>query len=428
MGKLMSVPFRTDIDYQYDSRRETSDNFLMGFSRQIPFEPTSVDWKTEDNTGTTIEWDSEMGIVVPISRSIIIGKFEDKPNFRQLSWLEVFEGKLGKFTHRIMTRTDLAAVNPGITFVDINAQNASLEAFDTNGNGRLSLAELKAVTNEQTLTAFQTPTARRIVSFPEFRFFKSVSTLTSQLNGLDKLKDVRLPYNLKTLGTEAFKGCSSLKEVTIPAKMTGVEPRSFYGSSVDSIFVDPFNAQFESRDGVLFAKDANAVAGEKNVLAAFPNGRSVVVISGTVSRIANGAVYKVPGVSDLYFDTTDYTTVPQLENGGIETEDGQMMHVYVCDATNDSVLFRAYRREPTWSPYVNAGRLSRYYPLKIDNTTTAIGPDGQRYYVGTFYIGFDTELPATMTPYIVSKADTANFKAYLLEQERQVPRLSPVVV
>ena len=428
MGKLMSVPFRTDIDYHYDSYRKTSDNFLMGFSRQIQFEPASVDWKTNDTTESAIEWDSEMGIVVPVSNNYIPGKLHNTPHYRQLNWLEVFEGKLGKFTHRIMTRTDHAAVNQGITFVDINAQMACLDAFDTNNDSHLSLAELKAATNEQTLTAFQTATARKIVSFPEFRFFKNVSTLTSQLNGLEKLKNVRLPYDLKTLGTEAFKGCSSLKEVTIPSKMTKVEPRSFYGSSVDSIFVDPFNAQFESRDGVLFAKDANAVAGEKNVLAAFPNGRNEVVISGTVSRIANGAVYKVPGVSDLYFDTTDYTTVPQLENGGIETEDGQMMHVYVCDATKDSVLLRAYRREPTWSPYVNAGRLSRYYPLKIDTTTTAIGPDGQRYHVGTFYIGFDTELPATMTPYIVSKADTANFKAYLLEQERQVPRLSPVVV
>ena len=428
MGKLMSVPFRTDIDYHYDSYRKTSDNFLMGFSRQIPFEPTSIDWKTNDSTESTIEWDSEMGVVVPVNSTIIPGKFHNRPHYRLLTWLEVFEGKLGKFTHRIMTRTDQAAVNPGITFVDVNAQNACLEAFDTNDDMYLSLAELKAVTNEQTLTAFQTATARKIVSFPEFRFFKSVSTLTSQLNGLEKLKDVRLPHNLRTLGSEAFKGCSSLKEVTIPAKMTDVEPRAFHLSSIDSIFVDPFNAQFESRDGVLFAKDANAIADEKNVLAAFPNGRSEVVIPGTVSRIATGAVYKVPGVSDLYFDTTDYTTVPQLENGGIETEDGQMMNVYVCDATNNSVLLRAYRREPTWSPYVSAGRLSRYYPLKIDNSVATIGPDGQRCYVGTFYIGFDTELPATMTPFIVSKADEANFKAYLLEQERQVPRLSPVVV
>ena len=428
MAKLMSVPFRTDIDYTYNSYRKTSDNFLMGFSRQIPFEPASVDWKTNDTTESTIEWDSEMGIVVPVANNYIPGKLHNMSNYRQLTWLEVFEGKLGKFTHRIMTRTNEAAVNPGITFVDVNARMACIESFDTNDDGNLSLAELKAVTNEQTLTAFQTATAHKIVSFPEFRYFKNVSTLTSQLNGLERLKDIRLPYDLRTLGAEAFKDCSSLKKVTIPSKMTTVEPRAFYRSSVDSILVDPFNANFESRDGVLFAKDANAIADEKNVLAAFPNGRSEIVIPGTVSRIANGAVYKVPGASDLYFDTTDFSTVPQLENGGIETADGQMMNVYVCDATNDSVLLRAYRREATWAPYVSAGRLSRYYPLKIDNSVTTIGPDGQRCYVGTFYIGFDAELPATMTPFIVSKADQDGYKAYLLELERQVPRLTPVVV
>lgn len=428
MAKLMSVPFRTDIDYTYNDNRKTSDNFLMGFSRQITFEPASVDWKTNDTTESTIEWDSEMGIVVPVNSNYIPGKLHNRPHYRQLTWLEIFEGKLGKFTHRIMTRTDQAAVNQGISFADVNARQACLDAFDTNADGHLSLAELKAVTNEQTLTAFQTTTARKMVSFPEFRFFKSVSTLTSQLNGLEKLRDVRLPHNLQVLGTEAFRDCSSLKEVFIPSKMTTVEPRAFYLSSVDSIFVDPFNEQFESRDGVLFSKDANAIADEKTVLAAFPNGRSEVVIPGMVSRIACGAVYKVPGISELYFDTTDFTTVPQLESGGIETDSGQLMNVYVCDATSDSVLLRAYRREATWASYVSEGRLSRYYPLKIDNSVTTIGPDGQRCYIGTFYIGFDTELPATMTPYIVSKADENGFKAYLLEKERQVPHLSPVVV
>ena len=426
MAKLLMIPFRTDIDYHYADG--ASDNYLYGFGRQIMFEPGTATWSCTDTEDFYMEDDAEMGVIVPVRASFNPAEVVPGINMRGLGGLQFLTAALGKFRHHIPMRPSKGSVNPGITFEDANARNACLEAFDTNDDGHLSLSELKAVTNEQTLTAFQTATARQIVTFPEFRFFKNVSTLTSQLNGLAKLEDVRLPYGLQTLGAEAFSGCSSLKEVTIPSKMTAVAPRAFYRSSVDSIFVDPFNANFESRDGVLFARDANAIANEKTVLAAFPNGRSEVVIPGTVSRIANGAVYKVPGVSELYFDTTDFSTVPRLDNGGIETADGQLMNVYVCDATSDSVLLRAYRREPTWASYVSAGRLSRYYPLKIDDAVTTLGPDSTRYYVGTLYIGFATELPATMTPFTVSLADQEGHKAYLLEQNRQVPVQSPVVV
>ena len=76
-------------------------------------------------------------------------------------------------------------------------------------------------------------------------------------------------------------------------------PGALVGSSLENIFVDPLNANFTSRDGVLFTK--------RDDLVAYPNGRNGVeaTISGTVRSILEGAFYKVPGLRQLFFDTTD---------------------------------------------------------------------------------------------------------------------------
>ena len=92
-----------------------------------------------------------------------------------------------------------------------------------------------------------------------------VTKLTTQLNNLNKLEEVRLPYTLKTIASDAFSGCTKLKSVTVPAKVTNVNPHPFYGSGIENVYVDRFNADFKSRDGMLF--DVN------NTLISYPNGR-----------------------------------------------------------------------------------------------------------------------------------------------------------
>jgi hypothetical protein len=90
-------------------------------------------------------------------------------------------------------------VNPGITINDVFARRACMNAFDTNTNGNLSLDEVKAVDAEALRNAFQetqATSAKRTEAFPELRFFKGVTELTTQLNGFSHLKEVKLPYAL----------------------------------------------------------------------------------------------------------------------------------------------------------------------------------------------------------------------------------------
>lgn len=423
MAKLLMLPFRTDIDYTYDNSKKESDNFLLDIGRQILFEPGSVSWTSDDTKAEWLEFDSDMGVVVPVKASH--NPADDLNLFKKMRWLNgvvTLTGKLGKFKHNIPIRSHNDNVNAGFTFEDEHARQACLAAFDSDHNNVLSLAELKAVTNEQTLTAFQTPTAREIKTFPEFRFFKSVTELTSQLNGLSKLESVALPYALQTIGTEAFKGCSSLKELTLPSKVVNVQSGAFYNSVIDAILVDPFNAAFTSRDGVLFTKD--------NGLVAYPNGRTgeEATIFGTVSSIASGAFYKVPNLKQLFFDTTDYTTVPQITTDALVTEDGSMMDVYVSDATYDRLLLTEYEDDASWQPYVTAGKLHQYFPLKIGSDIVYYEPNRFEQYVGTFYIGFPTQLPPELTPYVVNSINEYDYKAYYHDKQRLVPALQPVIV
>ena len=420
-GKLLAIPVRTDEDY------DPSASFLLGFSKQLTFEPGQAAWTSDG--GAWIESDSDMGIISPIRASFVHGADTGNQRVRHVSGLFYLKAQFGQATVYIPIRTSDSSVSPGITFVDDNARQACLTAFDTNHDGNLSLAELKAVTNEQTLTAFQTVTAQRIKQFPEFRFFKSITTLTSQLNGLANLETVKLPYALQTLGSEAFAGCSVLKEVTLPSKLTALKPGAFYGSSVENILVDPFNTKFVSRDGVLFTTQKELVA--------YPNGRrsEEAVIEGTVKRIAEGAFYKVPGLRRLYFDTSDFTTVPRLAANAIVPDESSvgdaqtsMLDVYVSDATYDKVLFTKYQRDASWSAYDRAGKLHQYYPLKIDGSVKGVDGEGETCYFGTFCIGFDTELPQTLKPYIVEEARREEYKAFLTRKEQKIPATAAVII
>ena len=425
IAKLLMVPFRTDVDYSYDTSNEESDNYLLAIGRQILFEPGAASWTTTNQQGYFIEIDTDMGVVVPLSES-----YDPKNKWdymdRVMPGTVYVTGTLGKAQHHIPVRSRRGNVNAGFSFEDENAREACLAAFDTNKDKVLSLSELKAATNEQTLTAFQTPTARKMKAFPEFRFFKNVTELTSQLNGLSLLEKVQLPYALQTLGTEAFKGCNSLEQVTIPSRMTAVKPGAFYNSKIKDIHVDPFNETFTSRNGVLFTKQDDLVA--------YPNGRNgeEATVEGTVASIATGAFYKVPDLRKLFFDTTDYTTVPMIETDALVTDvdytTDKLMNLYVSDATYDQVLLNGCRDEESWKPYFAAGKVHQYFPLKITPDVFIYRNVTNKYYIGTFYIGFPTLLPEGLEVYAINSIKEDDYKAYYYQRQDLVPGLQPVMV
>ena len=343
----------------------------------------------------------------------------DESYFVIPSETEAIWTKMGKTNYFIPMRTSAVSVENGISFVDPHAEAACVAAFDTDHDGRLSLQEISSVTTEKTLDAFHTTEGLQIQKFPEFRFFKSVTTLTSQLSGLNNLEEVRLPYNLQTIsgdpslsgnGTRPFS-MNKITDLTIPGKVTTIEPGAFAGSEIENIYVDPFNTKFVSREGILF--DNN------NALVVFPNGRvdEEIIIPGVIEEIKPGAVYKITGLQKIFFDTADYSTVADLNGNGIFTGDGSLVDVYISDATYGSVLYNEYLEDESWEDYADAGKLHCYYPLKIGSAKA-----------GTMYIGFDTELPEGLRAYIVTESSKDEKKAYLKKMSNKIPNRSPIVI
>ena len=412
LGKLMMVPVRTDKNYEFNTSTNKANNYLLGFTKMLEFEPGAASWTNWFGTNY-IEADSELGIIAPKATMPDTG----------YQLYECIYAELGKSLYYIPLRTNANEIEPGITFVDPKAEAACVAAFDNNPqDGRLSLAELSAVTTEQTLTAFHTSEGQQIVKFPEFRFFKAVSTLTSQLSGLNKLEEARLPYNLLTIGgdtnldgsgSKPFAG-TKIEEITLPGKVASVEPGAFAGSDVKTISVDPFNSKFVSRNGILFDKN--------NTLISYPNGRidegsDEIIIPGVIEEIKPGAVYKVSGLSKVFFDTDDYATVANLNGNGFVSANGNLLDVYICDATYGSVLFNEYLDDESWEDYADADKLHCYYPLKIGSAKAA-----------TMYIGFDTQLPIGLKAYTIVSDSKEESLAYLKKMSNKIPNRSPIVI
>lgn len=418
IAKLMMVPVRTDNNYEFNTATNSANNYLMGFTKMLEFEPGAATWTNLHETDY-FEADSELGIVAPATTMGAIAS-----NNELITPMEVLCASLDKSFYYIPLRTNDGDIQRGITFVDEHARKACVKAFDTSGDGKLSLAEISAITTEQTLTAFTAADvqleAQKIVKFPEFRFFKAVTNLTTQLSGLSNLEEVRLPYNLQTIsgdpsltgnGTRPFS-MTNIKAITLPAKVSTIEPGAFAGSVIDSIFVDPFNTKFESREGILF--DSN------NGLVAFPNGRIAeeIIIPGVIEEINTGAVYDISGsVGKIFFDTSDYSTVAYLNENGIFTNGIGLVDVYISDATYGSVLYNEYLDDESWEEYADAGKLHCYYPLKVGSAKAA-----------TMYIGFDTELPSGLKAYIVTSSNKEEKEAYLKRMNNQIPNRSPIVI
>ena len=408
-GKLLALPIYT-----------AADNTLETLEQITDFEQGAAQWKMADATAINVV--SELEIMEPLraDRTHLV---------RTLG-----EGKI------VTPITVLSGFTPGIPFVDDHTKDFCVAAFDGNGDGKVNLTEVMGVNSSAFATAMaaQSTYTDQIQLFPELRYFKSVDDLNTVFRDKTSLKEVTLPAKIRTLDDDLFYGCSSLTSFTIPVSITSLAgSHPFNGSAIENFSTEKRHPTMETRSGVLMTKEGNQ-------LVCYPNGRTGadIILSGIVERINSNAIYKVNGASNIYLDAPDYNCYTELAEGGITSSTGELMTIYVKDATNEltedersnaltgegkGLLLEQFKDADCWSAYRLASKLKRYFELEV--STNSWDADKSCYWA-TMYIGFDTQLPAGLTAYIVDKTKTKNEDETIVLRKisNKVPMLTPVVI
>lgn len=105
--------------------------------------------------------------------------------------------------------------------------------------------------------------------------------------GCSRVPEITLPEGLETIGEGAFRYCNSLTGITVPASVTSIGDIAFKqagGAHLATINVAAGNAKYKSVDGVLLSKDGKT-------LICYPTGKvgAPYQMPDTVEEIANDA-------------------------------------------------------------------------------------------------------------------------------------------
>jgi hypothetical protein len=228
-GKLLALPIYT-----------AADNTLETLEQITDFEQGAAQWKMADATAINVV--SELEIMEPLraDRTHLV---------RTLG-----EGKI------VTPITVLSGFTPGIPFVDDHTKDFCVAAFDGNGDGKVNLTEVMGVNSSAFATAMaaQSTYTDQIQLFPELRYFKSVDDLNTVFRDKTSLKEVTLPAKIRTLDDDLFYGCSSLTSFTIPVSITSLAgSHPFNGSAIENFSTEKRHPTMETRSGVLMTKKGN---------------------------------------------------------------------------------------------------------------------------------------------------------------------------
>lgn len=96
------------------------------------------------------------------------------------------------------------------------------------------------------------------------------------LNG-ERVTKLVIPEGVTSIGDDAFAGCSGLTDVTIPNSVTNIGMWAFEGChGLTNIVVEPENANYSSKSGLLLTKDGRTLVQGINGAVVIPSGVTVV--------------------------------------------------------------------------------------------------------------------------------------------------------
>ena len=122
-----------------------------------------------------------------------------------------------------------------ITFQDSTAKSICTFYWDENEDGELSYDEAAAVTDLG--IAFK---GSSMLIFNELKYFTGITTIADNaFSGCVSLAEITLPEQIGIIGSYAFSGCSNLKELVIPERVEEIGKGVVSGSANLIIYCKP---------------------------------------------------------------------------------------------------------------------------------------------------------------------------------------------
>ena len=219
--------------------------------------------------------------------------------------------------------------------------------------------------------------------------------------GCTSLVSVTIPDSVTSIGGYAFEGCSSLTSVVIGDGVTSIGFSAFYGcSSLASIVVAEGNTAYRSVDGVLFSKDMKT-------LLQYPAGRpdDSYIIPDSVTSIGSYAFYRCSSLTSIilpdsvtsigdyaFFKCTNVSSIrlgPDVSSIGYRAFEGNVFYdrdaVSVLSADADSLKGGCFVKTDD--------RM-----VKVDGHMMSFYVDGKVVYRGVFVEG-DDDTPIPDVPF-----------------------------
>lgn len=139
-----------------------------------------------------------------------------------------------------------------IEFEDEVVKQICVSNWDLNGDGELTVGEAKAVTTLSTV--FVLNASEEIKRFNELKYFTGLKSIsTNAFKNCTSLEAITLPATVTSIDYGAFSGCSSLKSFFIPKSVEKLGNGPFNNcTALEEFVVDPENKNFCAEDGVLF--------------------------------------------------------------------------------------------------------------------------------------------------------------------------------